>query len=320
MSAEPLPSSQPAFVDQRAGLIAFGILEIIIGCFCALMIPLMLLGMAVQQGTGSQAAMDRSMILFGVMLYGAIAVVFIWLGIGSILCRRWARALLLILSWSWLLMGVVTMGFSTVVFSQVLENTPAGSGKAVIAVTLAMFTCMFLVIPGVMTFFYQRRNVKATCEARDPVKRWADACPLPVLAASLWFGFGALCMLPMPLAYKSVMPCFGLLLTGFPAMLFLMVWALGSVWMAWAFYRLKLAAWWVAITAFALFSVSSVITFAQIDPMEVYRQMGYPQQQIDQMQKIGFISGRNFVVWTVCCMAPWLGYLFWIKKFFRRSA
>lgn len=319
MSTEPLPSSQPAFADRRAGLIVFGVLEILFGCLCALMLPLMWVGLAMNaKVTGTPV--DHGAIVSGVLIYGSMAVVLIWLGIGSIMCRRWARALTLIVSWSWLLVGVMVAGFSVALMPRVLETVQAGPGKAGIIFMFVFLGIILLVIPGVLTCFYQGRNVKATCEARDSVRRWTDACPLPVLAASLWLSMGALCMLPMPLAYKSVLPFFGTLLTGLPAMLFYVVWAAGSLWLAWAFYRLMPAAWWIVVVAFLLFSVSNSITFAQIDIMEMYRLMGYPQKQLEEMQKFNFFSGKDMAVWTACCMVPWLGYLFWIRKYFRRSA
>lgn len=297
----------------------FGVLEILIGCFCALMLPLMWVGLTMgAKATGTPV--DHGTILSGVLIYGGMAVVFVWLGIGSIMCRRWARALLLIVSWSWLLVGVIIVGFFVTFLPRIMETVQPGPGKAVFSVMFVFFALIFLVIPGALTVFYQGRNVKATCEARDPVRRWTDACPLPVLAASLWLGMGALCMLPMPLAYKSVLPFFGTLLTGLPAMLFYIIWAAGSLWLAWAFYRLMPVAWWIVVVAFLLFSVSNSITFARIDIMEMYRLMGYPQQQLEQMQKFNFFSGKSMAVWTACCMVPWLGYLLWIKKFFRRSA
>ncbi|MFA6560839.1 MAG: hypothetical protein WCV00_02900 [Verrucomicrobiia bacterium] len=298
----------------------FGVLEILIGCFCTLMIPLMLWGQAIQAQM-TKAPPDYSMLVPAALIYATLGVAFIWLGIGSILCRRWARALLLILSWSWLLVGVIAVGANAFLMPRILETLPTGPGKTIVLITmLVTFTVIMVIVPGVMVLFYRGKNVKATCEARDPVTRWTDACPLPVLAASLWLGFGALSMLSMPLGYKSVMPFFGTLLTGFPATLFFVIWAVGSVWLAWAFYRLKPAAWWIVVAAFVLISVSSTITFARVDLMEMYRQMGYPQQQIEQIQKYSFFSGRSMAVWMVCCMVPWLGYLLWIKKFFCRSA
>lgn len=319
MSTEPLPPSQPDFVDQRAGLIVFGVLEIIIGCLCALMVPLMLFGMAVQGASGGVAT-DRGMMVFCAMYYGAIAAAFIWLGIGSILCRRWARALLLIISWSWLLVGVLVTGVFMVMFPQMMDQMPPGAGQAAFTVTMVMLTCMFLVVPGVMTFFYMRKNVKATCEARDPVRRWTDACPLPVLAMSVMMGCGAPMMLAMSFTRMNVMPFCGVLITGLPATLLFVVMAVLWGWLAWALYRLKPVGWWIAVIAFVLLGVSGTITFARVDMMDMYRQMGYPQQQIDQLQKFNFFQGKAMVVWMACCMVPWLGYLLWIKKFFRRSA
>ena len=211
---------------------------------------------------------------------------------------------------------VSTLSFNSAE-SQRLQSSSVFAG---VVIGFTILGVIFLVIPGALVCFYQSRHVKATCEARDPVRRWTDACPLPVLAAALWLGLGALCMLPMPLAYKSVLPFFGTLLTGLPAMLFYVVWAAGSLWLAWAFYRVMPAAWWVVVVAFLLFSVSNIMTFTRIDIMEMYRLMGYPQKELEEMQKFNFLSGKGMAVWTACCMVPWLGYLFWIKKFFRRSA
>ncbi len=46
-----------------------------------------------------------------VLFYVLLATWFIWMGIGSILTRRWARALLLIFSWFWLICGATGMAF-----------------------------------------------------------------------------------------------------------------------------------------------------------------------------------------------------------------
>jgi len=42
----------------------------------------------------------------GLMLYVVAAAVLISLGYGSYLARRWARALILVLSWIWLVSGI----------------------------------------------------------------------------------------------------------------------------------------------------------------------------------------------------------------------
>lgn len=317
-ATESLPPSQPAFSDQRTGLIIFGVLEILIGCFCVLMVALMFVGLSLGKVTG--ASSDSGTIVFAVSIYAVIAIMFVWLGIGSIMCRRWARALLLILSWGWLLLGVIVLGFNVFFMPRVMEAMSVDVRTPIIVSIMAMSGFIFIIIPGAMLLFYSGRNVKVTCETRYPVRCWTDACPLPVLAASLWLGKGALSMLPMPLADESVLPFFGILLTGLPATLLLVVGAAGSAWLAWAFYRLKPFAWWVAVVAFVLFDVSSIVTYARIDLMELYRQTGYSQQHLEQIQKYNFFSGKSMATWMACYTALWLGYLLWIKKFFRRSA
>ena len=125
----------------------------------------------------------------------------IWLGIGSIKARRWARALLLIFSWSWLIMGIFMTAIMPFVMAKVFANLPpdAKTGQpamppaAITAMVIGMtlfFVVFFVLVPAVWTFFYNSRHVKATCEARDPVTRWTDACPLPVLGFCLWTWFG----------------------------------------------------------------------------------------------------------------------------------
>jgi hypothetical protein len=93
----------PQFKDRRTGLIVFGILEILCGTFCLLVIPLMIAGqtMAGRMGGGS---LQFRMIVPAILVYGLMAAIFLTLGIGSIRARRWARAFSLILGWSWLLM------------------------------------------------------------------------------------------------------------------------------------------------------------------------------------------------------------------------
>ena len=84
-------------------------------------------------------------------------------------------------------------------------------------VALAFGGVIYVIIPGALVLFYRSPHVKATCEARDPVVRWTDACPLPVLAVSLMLGLGAAWMPVMIVASRSVVPCFGCYLSGAPA-------------------------------------------------------------------------------------------------------
>ena len=80
------------YKDRSAGLIVFGILTILLGCLAGLFVPLMLVGQAASARATSAPA-PLSAILPAVLLYGILAVALVWLGIGSIMARRWARAL-----------------------------------------------------------------------------------------------------------------------------------------------------------------------------------------------------------------------------------
>lgn len=319
-------SSAPDFKDRRVGLIVFGVLVILLGCLCALFVPLMFVGQ-VFSAKQTGGAVSYRMILPAVMIYGGMAVVFIWLGIGSVLCRRWARALLLVLSWCWLVVGIMSTVIMAFLLPQILANSfPEGqklpeAARWIIAATMAgTLGCTYLVLPGALVLFYRSRHVKATCDARDPVRRWTDACPLPVLAVSLMLAFGAFSMLSMPLAYNSIMPFFGTLISGAPATVFCLVITSLMAWTAWANYRLEPAAWWVTVALYAVMMLSAALTFARFDLIEMYRQMGVPPDQMAQIEKFSFLRDRSAAWWMLLFAVPFFGYLLWVKRYFRRPA
>src|SRR5438034_406184 len=81
-------------------------------------------------------------------------------------------------------------------------------------VPLMFFGVIYVILPGAWVLFYRSRHVKATCESYDPMVRWTDHCPLPVLAVSLWLTFSALMMLVMAVVYKGILPMFGSFVAG----------------------------------------------------------------------------------------------------------
>ena len=117
------------YKDRSAGLIVFGILTILLGCLAGLLVPLMLFGQAASAKATSAAA-PFSTILPVLSIYGILAVALVWLGIGSIMARRWARALLLIFSWTWLIMGLIVVIFLAFFIPRLLANMPPGVGVA----------------------------------------------------------------------------------------------------------------------------------------------------------------------------------------------
>lgn len=319
---EAVPS--PAFKNRSTGLTVFGILTIMLGCAASLMVLLMLAATAMNAKNPNVPPTPVSSVVFVASMYAVLAVVLVWLGIGSMMARRWARALLLIYSWSWLVMGIIvaiTMGFF---LPHTFANLPAQPGQpalppeAVTIMTIVMMvfsSIFFVLLPAIWVFFYRSPHVKATCEMRDPVQRWTDACPLPVLALCLWLSFGVPCMLLMPVLYHGVVPFFGVLLTGVPGSLYYMAAAALWAYCAWRLYKLDVRGWWLILIAMLLYTVSSVMTFARHDVVEMYHAMGYTQAQIDQVQKAGVFTGNSMIWMMLIFMVPFLGYILFVKKF-----
>jgi len=327
---EPTPWPAP-YKDRSAGLLIFGILTLLLGCLAGLFVPLMLFGQAAAARTGNPPT-PVAALLPGMCVYGVLAVALIWLGIGSIMARRWARALLLIFSWTWLVMGVVTTLFMVFFMPKMLANTGAGTAEVgagqhhslgsaeidtIMVIMLVVFGVLFVLLPAAWVFFYKSRHVQATCETRDPVTRWTDACPLPVLGFCLWLAFGVLMLLVMPVVGHGVFPFFGFFLSGAPGTLAYVV--VAAVWgyCAWSLYKIEQRGWWLILIALCLFTLSSLLTYARHDITDMYRLMGYPEAMIEQMQKFDFLAGNHMAWLTALSMLPFLGYLLFIKKFLR---
>jgi len=332
--AAPVAAASPApYQDRSTGLVVFGVLTILLGCLAGLSVLLMLLGRMMGAAVQDPAAQPPfSSLLLVVAIYGGLAVALVWLGIGSIMARRWARALLLIFSWCWLGIGLLALLFLAF-FIPTLMKTVAAGGRpgqpamppsavgVMLVVMFLIWGVLFVLLPAVWTFFYHSRHVKATCEVRDPVPRWTDACPLPVLGLCLMLAVSVPMFLLMPVAFHGVVPFFGTFLSGLPGSLLCL--ALACVWgyAAWWLYQLQARGWWLIFVAFVLFLLSSLLTYARHDPMEIYGLMGYTPAQLEQLNQFnqtGLLTSSHMTWLMVISMTPFLIYLLWIKKFFRR--
>jgi len=319
----PFPPIQ--YSDRKTGLVVFGIFTILAGAFCALSVPLMLFGQTLAAKNG--APLDAQAILPATFIYGALAVVQIWLGVGSIMARRWARALLLIFSWDVLITGVLSMFVMGFVMPQMMEAMKSANrpGQAqvtpemqstIMVVMLVFMGVIMVVIPAVWVIFYQSKNVKATCEALDPIVRWTDRCPLQVLNVSLWLAFSVPMMLLMPLSYRGVIAMFGTIVSGPLGSAIYLLLAVIWAYCAWAFYKLDRRGWWVLIICLALFAISTVVTYSRHDISELYVSMGYSGERLAQLQKFSMVKGGNAIWFSLIWTAPLLGYLIYLRKFF----
>lgn len=318
-------SPRPPFKDRKVWLVVFGVATVLMGLVCALLVPLVFFASAMAAKSASPPPVAPNLLPV-LALYLVVAFVLIWLGVGSIMTRRWARALLVICSWSCLVAGLLSLAsiplFASQIGAAMKAAQPPGQPPlsdaqriVLMLVPLVMLGFLFVLLPLVWGLFYGGKNVKATCEARDPKTRWTDRCPLPVLAMVLWLAFGVFCMLLMP-GFHSVAPFFGLLLSGPAGTVFYLLLAVIWAYAAWALYRLDRRGWWVIVVAMVLFCLSNVITYSRHDLGEIYSAMGYSPAQLKSLKGFSVLRGRTMMWSSLIFVLPFLGYLLYIRKFF----
>lgn len=324
-SLEPVQGSKP-YENRSTGLTVFGILTILIGCLVGLFVPL-LLSVQVAAAKGASSQVPQSVLLVGMLMYGGLAVLLVWLGVGSIMARRWARALLLIFSWSWVVIGVITFLIEAVTLPKMLARlSTAGAGHppmyssiimVVMIVTGLIGVVLLILLSATLVLFYKSQHVKLTCEARDPVIRWTDRCPLPVLGYCLWSALGILIMLMSLISRHGVVPFFGIFVTGLSgAVLFFGIAAVQG-YATWSLYKLKPVGWWLLAIIMMLFVISTFVTYSRHDISDFYRLSGYSETQLERLKSLELLSGNSMKWLCLLSGLPLLGYLLFIKKFLR---
>jgi hypothetical protein len=317
-------AAPPVFQDRKTLLVVFGILQIILGAVCAMLVPFMALSLIMTRSFESSAVppMNIRMIAPTLLFYLILAVWFIWAGIGSIKARRWARALVLVFSWLWLICGVIGVVLLFFIIPDIFGKM-AATGQMpqeifiVMKIIIDFFTfILFVLVPGMFILVYGGKNVKLTCEFRDPQVRWTDKCPLPVLGLVLMFGFSAFSVLGM-LFYGRVVPFFGFLVKGIPGGIIILAIAAILGYLSRGLYLMDIKAWWTAVVFIILASISNIVTFSfsRVSLLDVYAAMDFPAQQIELIKQYGF-QDSYIMALSGLWIIPMLGYILFMRKYF----
>jgi hypothetical protein len=332
-SVPPLPEA-PAYRDRSTGLVVFGVFQIILGLLAALMVPFVALG-AFMSRLAPGGAMRPGQYVSGVATYTFLAATLVGLGIGSVQMKRWARALTLVTSWYWLIMGVLVTVLITAVLpvgmrsalAQAQHNTPNAPSPelstgvmAVILTFMIVFMAFFLVVvPIAFVVFYSRKDVAETCRRRDPVERWTDRTPLPVLGASVALFTGAVYLLLTGLT-TPLFPFFGRYLTGVAGAACFVVLAALDLYLSIALFRLQSSGWWIAVVAAPIRLVSMALTYGRANLMEAYSKMGMSDAQLQMLGSSPIFRGSAILWWSLISTVVFFAYLLWLKRYFKAPA
>lgn len=322
MANVPSPAL-PNYKDRRSGLMAFGVIEIILGALAALMAPFALLGAIMARRMPGAMALPFRYVIWQVVLYVLVAVCFIVLGVGSLKCRRWARALVLVLSWIWLIAGVfglIILGLTLPATMRAMSTRgaqpmPPGMEAVVMVFAIGFGAIFYVVLPVILVLFYGGENTRLTCVYRDPTPRWTDRVRPRVLFAvvALWMSafFSLVSAILMPAA-----PAFGRLLTGVAGFAAMVVIASILLLLGIGMYRLKMGAWWATVALIVLGTASNLLTWRRVDMMKMYEMMGMGEEQMALARLNPMTNPQVMMYFSLAAAIAMIAYLVWIREDF----
>ena len=312
MNPPPVNSSVGPYRDRRTALLIAGVLEILLGVGAWLIVGLMIFAasMVTAQGAGSKGSM-----IPGIAVYGIAGLVFVMLGVGSIRARRWARALWLVVSSFWLIGGVLAAAVVALLMASV-----AGVESILLIAILSFFAVFMIGLPASLLAFYRSPHVKATCEAAAPEPCWTDGCPLPVLGAALWFASMTLTLPWMGWLYGGLYPFFGHFVRGAAGHGLWMVSGLLSGIATYGIYRRIHTLWLLGLVLVLGQGISATVTYAVVDPKELFAAMGIEGAALEQIERMGMIRPSYMIGSVAAAILPMVGLQLWARACFPKRS
>jgi hypothetical protein len=314
--------------SRRGWLIAFGVIEILIGCSFLLMIlfsVIAFLGPWAAPMPSSPISPHALMALLG-LHYGLLAGVFFTGGIGSIRCKNWARILMLVISGLWLGLGLVATLILAVTFPTILQrqagNLPPGVRHAFVVGVITVVTALMLLLPAIFLFFYSRSSVRATCLALKGAQAAtpeagatpAPGLPVPLVILVVWQGFSAFSMLGALLVPAAVV--FGVVVRGAGAFLVFLTHSVLSGYAAWAIFRQKLIGWQVALFTTSFWAISWLVgSVRRPNLLQLLREMGFADEALRFYEQSPHALPLLWMV-SIVVMIGFLAFLLYTRKFF----
>ena len=344
MTGAPEPPVNPftAAAQSRRGLLAlFGLIEILIGAACfGLLCVMSILWLFASRLPPEQAPiLGTSNLILSVLLYAGSAAFFVVMGVGTIYARRWARAIMLIVSWPWLLNMVAFLIFLVVMLRPLMarlqdsaqavfpsagsfpsgETLPQGahvSPAMLVAIPLGL-SLFLTILPLAFIVFYTRPGVRHAFDTADTRPCWTDGRPLSVLAMTLVIWLGAAgCLAGL---FYGVFAGFGVLLSGAPAVAANLAVAAATAWLGYALYRMTIGGWWANLAFAVLFHLSWWITLSRIGLAGILGTVTIDPGRVQALRQTG-LPALFESSWLVLLSAiVWIAALLSVKRHFRQD-
>lgn len=317
------------FKNRRGWLIAFGVVEIVIACCFLLFIPLVLISLSIanRQHLPEQPPGQAAIVAMSVVIYGGLAALFFTAGIGSIKCKNWARITMLIVSGFWLFTGVISTLFMVLMFPKIMEQQgkmPPQTQQGVFVVMIVFIVVLMVLLPTVFLAFYSLKSVKATCLVSGAGEgaitltgeHAAAQAPISVILLAVWECLGVLGVLGLLTVKAAVV--FGIVVPGLGAVLLMTAHAALSVFAAWLIYRRDFVGWTISLVKNLFWIASWLVTLSRRDLVEVYREMGFTEQQLQSFYQLPHLQSMVIVLSCVG-FAAYLILILYTKKYFSRA-
>jgi len=326
-----LPSQSPtSFKNRRGWLIAFGVFEILIACLGLLFVGLTLVGLvdlshANRPPGGSELSAAAAVLVL--LFYGGPAALFLVLGVGSIKCKNWARIGSQIVSAFWLFTGILSSFVLVFVVPAVIEQQgkiPPVQRRLVVIVMVLFAVVLMILLPAIFLVFYSLKSVRTTCLGTAVLHtptiasngRAVGQPPLSVILLALYECLGALALFSL-LVVKAVV-IFGVVVHGPGAILLMTAHAALSGIAACLVYRRDYLGWAISLFKTLFWAASWLFILLSRDLMELYREMGLTEQQLQILRQLPHFHAVVLVS-TAAGFAIFAVLILYTKKFFSRA-
>jgi hypothetical protein len=309
------------FKDRKRRLIIAGILQSGAGLLSAISLPISFLGLFISPEVvdvlGGLPSVVALLIVNSFMAAWAIT-----LGLGSIACKRWARALSLAHYWIYFLYGIPTSAIAVFYLPGLLQemsraaNMPGGMVSLMANGTVIFMLVESVLFPLLMLLLYSGKHVKATCEHYHPQQSWTDKCPFPVLLSGMvlvFSIFGGINILAVS-SFRS--PFLGLMLSGAPAIMAEIAASLIYILIAYGLYKQKMMAWVGAIVMTITGGFSLVLSITQGEVEYACRLFGLSSYTMGPIDPALLPSRAVLIAGVLVLELVLFCYLIYIRRFF----